>query len=285
MACERRSAPIRSTTTRPAAGHGYIYEVPAFGTATAQPLIDMERLTHEAVAVDPNTGIVYETEDNGANSGFYRFIPNQPGQLHLGGRLQMLGVVGTPRYSTLTNETPFVRLAAEWFDIANPNPGSGQQSVYTQGRNLGGAQFGRLEGAWWGNGVIYFVSTSGGNAGQGQIWVYDPTASELMLLFESPNSNILNAPDNICVSPRGGLVLCGDGNGSEFLHGLTNQGEIFKFCQNNVILSGQRGFTGNFTDSEFAGATYSPDGKWLFVNIQSPGITFAITGPWGLGAL
>ena len=32
--------------------------------------------------------------------------------------------------------------------------------------------------------------------------------------------------------------------------------------------------------SEFAGPRFSPDGKWLFVNIQVPGITFAITGPW-----
>jgi secreted PhoX family phosphatase len=41
----------------------------------------------------------------------------------------------------------------------------------------------------------------------------------------------------------------------------------------------------NFTDSEFAGACYSPDGQWLFANIQSPGITVAITGPWRRGAL
>ena len=33
--------------------------------------------------------------------------------------------------------------------------------------------------------------------------------------------------------------------------------------------------------SEFAGPTFSPDGQWLFVNIQVPGITCAITGPWG----
>jgi len=52
------------------------------------------------------------------------------------------------------------------------------------------------------------------------------------------------------------------------------------------VLAGQRnGITGDFRGSEFAGATYSPDGKWLFVNVQSPGITFAITGPWRNGAL
>ncbi len=46
-----------------------------------------------------------------------------------------------------------------------------------------------------------------------------------------------------------------------------------------------KGFNGDFTGSEFAGACYSPDGKWLFVNVQSPGTTFAITGPWRTGAL
>ena len=33
-------------------------------------------------------------------------------------------------------------------------------------------------------------------------------------------------------------------------------------------------------DSEFTGACFSPDRRTLFVNIQDPGIQFAITGPW-----
>jgi secreted PhoX family phosphatase len=83
-----------------------------------------------------------------------------------------------------------------------------------------------------------------------------------------------------------GLVVCEDGGGTEFLHGLTVDGEIFKFCQNNVVLNGDRnGILGDFRSSEFAGATFSPDGRWLFVNIQSPGITLAITGPRRNGAL
>jgi len=32
--------------------------------------------------------------------------------------------------------------------------------------------------------------------------------------------------------------------------------------------------------SEFCGACFSPDGQVLFVNIQRPGVTFAITGDW-----
>ena len=72
---------------------------------------------------------------------------------------------------------------------------------------------------------------------------------------------VLNTPDNITVSPRGGLVLCEDGGGHEYLHGLTVDGEIFKFAQNNVVLNGERnGIVGDFTGSEWAGACYSPDG-------------------------
>jgi uncharacterized protein len=149
-----------------------------------------------------------------------------------------------------------------------------------------GAIFFKLEGAWWSHGKAYFVSSSGGGAGQGQIWEYEPCSETLTLVFESPAAEILNAPDNICASPRGGFILCEDGSGTEFLHGLTVDGSIFKFAQNNVVLAGQRnGIAGDFRGSEFAGATYSPDGRWLFVNIQSPGITLAITGPWRNGAL
>lgn len=284
LTCEETTAgPSASNDlTKP---HGYIFDVPAFGTATMEPLVAMGRFSHEAIAINPSTGIVYETEDSGNNSGFYRFIPNQPGQLALGGTLQMLGIEGSPQFDTRTGQTPFLRRSAAWYDITDPNILNGA-SVFNQGFSQGAARFGRLEGCWWGNGVIYFVSTSAGNVGQGQIWVYDPSTNEVWLLFESPAMSVLNAPDNICVSPRGGLVLCEDGGGTEYLHGLTNEGEIFQFCQNNVVLNGERnGITGDFAGSEFAGATYSPDGNWLFCNVQSPGITFAITGPWGRGAL
>jgi secreted PhoX family phosphatase len=62
---------------------------------------------------------------------------------------------------------------------------------------------------------------------------------------------------------------------------------IFRFIQNNadLTLTPVNTFNQHYRGSEFAGACYSPDGKWLFVNIQSPGITFAITGPWGSGGI
>ncbi len=36
-----------------------------------------------------------------------------------------------------------------------------------------------------------------------------------------------------------------------------------------------------FERSEFAGAAFSKDGKTLFVNVQSAGVTLAIWGDWG----
>jgi secreted PhoX family phosphatase len=112
------------------------------------------------------------------------------------------------------------------------------------------------------------------------------------LIYVSPTANDLDNPDNITVTPRGGLLLCEDAAGDnvigERLVGLTLDGNTFTFAQNNIILTtayNDRVPAGNYTRNEWAGACYSPDGQWLFVNIQTPGVTFAITGPWGIGPL
>jgi secreted PhoX family phosphatase len=274
--------------TRP---HGYVFDVPVEGRADPVPLVDMGRFVHEAVAVDPRTGIVYETEDRG-RSGFYRFTPKTRGRLADGGTLEMLAVRGQPRLDTRKGQKHRVTYPVEWVPIDRPNrvhhDETAQDSlgVFMQGYERGGAAFARGEGAWAGLDKIFFVATSGGDAEEGQVWEYDPQPSTLRLVFESPGADVLNMPDNVCVSPRGGLVLCEDGSGEQFVRGLTVDGRIFAFALNTVVLDGQRnGLSGDYRRSEFAGACYSPDGRWMFVNVQNPGITAAITGPWGTGAL
>jgi secreted PhoX family phosphatase len=291
--------------------HGYCFEVPADadGQVEAVPLPAMGRFSHEALVVDPDTGIVYETEDNGNNSGFYRWIPNTPGVLADGGALQMLAIVGSPGYNTRLNQTVGVALPVAWVDIANPNPpGTSSTAVFSQGLAAGGARFARLEGCWWGNGAVYFDATSGGNVGMGQIWEFRPEGDggTLTLIFESPHASVLNSPDNLAVSPRHAIVLCEDGSGDQqYLRGVTLDGEIFDFASNLQ------------TDHEWAGAVFvqaSPawndrkirgdrrpfggysDRITLFVNRQGPtggalppaagqeGMTFAIWGPWENGA-
>ena len=269
--------------------HGWIFEVPAEGSARAIALKDMGRFVHEAIAVDPETGFVYETEDRGT-AGFYRFEPKVAGDLAQGGGLSMLKVPRRPdvRKGLKVGD----EFDVTWVPIADPyrahSPGTTDQlGVYHQGKAEDATTFARLEGCWYGNQRIYLVSTSGGDARQGQIWEYHPQTERLKLLFESPGADVLDSPDNVTVSPRGGIVLCEDGDQEpQRMHGLTPDGRLFPFAASNVVLNGEHnGITGDFRGSEWAGATFSPDGEWLFANLQRPGITFAITGPWKDGGL
>ena len=280
-----------TTTTAAGVPHGYVFEVPATGSGSPTPYKQMGRFSHEAVAIDPATGIVYETEDAGAHSGFYRFVPRTPGDLAQGGRLQMLRIGSAP-YTTNGDDTGTSYGTVSWVDIDDPDPdlSSPGNRVYDQGRAKGGAQFARLEGAWYSGGTLFFISTSGGPVSQGQVFALDLATQALRVLYASPAAEVLNAPDNMCVSPRGGLVLCEDGSGREYVHGLTQGGDIFPFALNDVDLTdgtaGKAVERRDYTGSEWCGATFEPkNGNWLFVNIQAPGVTFAITGPWRQGAL
>ncbi|KAA5539730.1 DUF839 domain-containing protein [Roseiconus nitratireducens] len=282
--------------------HGWVFEVSperSANTGTPQPIPEMGRFVHEAVAIDRKTGIVYETEDRGT-AGFYRYVPDVPGKLAAGGRLEMAEVVGQPdlrggfasgttfdvRWHTIDDPTRAHSPGSE-SQVSKDNPVLGDElGVFKQGQAKGGSMFSRLEGCWYGNGLVYFDATSGGAASAGQIWQYDPAHETLTLLFESPSKPELNMPDNLCVSPRGGLVLCEDNDygANEYpqrMFALSQDGQLSLLAENNVRLRGERnGMEGDFRTKEWAGATFSPDGKWLFVNIQTPGITFAITGPW-----
>ena len=274
-----------------ARNHGYVFEVPAFGGVVENPvpLEAMGRFAHEAIAVDPNSGFVYLTEDSGTRSGCYRFRPEDPRKLARGGTLEMLAIKGRPQFATYTGVSDRVGnpFPVEWVTVPEPNPmidnsgdnATGRNAVFLQGFEQGGAAFARLEGCWYDGGSIFFNATSGGDAELGQVWEYRPrgrAGGQLILLFESPSADVLDAPDNLTVSPRGGLVLCEDGSDEQLVRGLDDRGQIFDFALNNISEN---------RDKEFAGACYSPDGDVLFVNIQTPGVSFAIRGPFSRGAL
>lgn len=273
-------------TTDP--GVGYCFDVgKEYGDPT--PLKDMGRFSHEAVMVDPRTGHVYETEDAGETSGFYRFVPNEKEKLKEGGELFMLAVKGQPDVNLGLGYKLGTTWPVSWVRIKDPEATT--QSLFLQGRAEGGAQFHRLEGAWWGDRKGYIISTSGGQVREGQVFEYDPDEETLKLIYDSPAAVECNNPDNMAVTPRGGLVLCEDGNAvveGDRLVGLTLDGQSFIFAVNNVNLTtayNDRVAPRDYRQSEMCGVCYSPDGQWMFVNIQSPGITFAITGPWGKGPL
>ncbi len=263
--------------------HGYNFEVPAdasVGLVRAEPLRAMGRFRHEAVALDPRTGIVYQTEDR-SESLFYRFLPAEAGRLGAGGVLQALVVRGQPQCVTNNWDTenvivPGTTLEVEWIDmedVANPD-----DLLRFQGHERGAARFTRGEGMWTGEDGIYFTCTDGGHAHKGQVWRYRPSAREgtggerdapgrLELFLEPNDGKVIENCDNVTTTPWGDLILCEDGPGEQFLVGVTPEGKTYSFARN-----AQDG-------SEFAGACFSPDGSTLFVNLFS-GSTVAITGPW-----
>ncbi|HZL70919.1 MAG TPA: alkaline phosphatase PhoX [Planctomycetota bacterium] len=294
------NAPLEKT-------HGWCYDVPAFDDAEPEPLLDMGRFVHEAVSVDPKTEIVYLSEDRGT-AGLYRYSDdnlecrrrNRKGKkrknspLSGEGVLEMLKVKGVHQ-ADLRGTSTAIAIGAEydveWVEIEDPHrahfTGTDSLGCFKQGLALGGATFTRLEGTWFGNKKLYFTSTDGGTVREGQVWEYDPQKERLTLIFSSPAEATLDNPDNITVTPRGGLILCEDGSlDGQRLQGLTLDGQIFEFARNNVVLNGERNsLTGDFRGIEWAGATFDWKGEWLFANIQTPGITFAITGPWHKGSL
>jgi secreted PhoX family phosphatase len=107
----------------------------------------------------------------------------------------------------------------------------------------------------------------------GQVWVLDPHRQTLTLevflpVNPDPTSDQPDGPDNITVSPYGGLFLAEDGSGVQHLLSIDKNGNATVFARNRI------------SASEFTGVNFSPDGDTLFANIQDQGLCFAITGPF-----
>jgi secreted PhoX family phosphatase len=316
---ELRSNAISSTGKK----HGYIFEVPADTSLQATnptPIVAMGRFAHEASAIDPSTGYWYLTEDQGDANTLYRFLPENIqgglGSLHAGGRLQGLKVKGVMnadlRFPALCR-----KFACEWVDIPNPDlDGATLSSVvgsvaasgpYRQAYANGAAIFGANEGCWVAQGIVYFSDKRVvvNPARAGRIWALDLQSGELEAIFVSNDILVGNSPDNVCVSPRGGVLFCEDGGNSGpkgdpsvqveqmRLIGLTPSGAGYAFAKHNfnftagqMLAAGKAAsLAGDHRDTEWAGSVFSPDGHTLFVNLYTPGITLAITGPWARGTL
>jgi hypothetical protein len=303
--------------------HGYVFEVPADGVSDAVPIIGMGRFRHEAVAIDPTNGVVYQTDDDSGKSGFYRYIPTDTagasgvkgrlGSLANGGTLQMAKVKG--RNNVVLVNAPNARIGQvfelEWIDIANPDANRGTATPldpaaatisnacgpFIQGWAQGGLRMNRGEGIWYHDGAMYIIDTSGNN-GTGVLWELDLEAQTLECIYASPSATIGNMVDNVCVSPRGGILMCEDGGGTvaaagQRIMGLTPAGDTYEFARNNCTLELPQVTAagkdprnaGDRRGAETAGVCFDPTGRFMFLNIYTPGITVAITGPWAKGNL
>jgi hypothetical protein len=296
--------------------HGYVFEVsPEPSQTTGLPIVGMGRFAHEAAAVDPATGIVYMTEDQSGKSGFYRYVPDVRGGY---GTLAMGGVLQMARARTRVNANIAGALvgdtyALDWVNIADPDRNRGDATgpsgttitnaagPFAQGWVQGALRMNRGEGIWHAQGKMFVMDTAGGPISRGAIWELDLAAQVMRCIYASPNTTVGNMGDNLTISPRNAILICEDASSAttdsfgfgQRLMGITGGGDAYIFAKNNVALSaaqlqaaGKRGsLSGDHRGNEFAGCCFDPTGRYLFVNIQTPGITFAIAGPWALGPL
>ncbi|HVW41546.1 MAG TPA: alkaline phosphatase PhoX [Amycolatopsis sp.] len=278
--------------------HGYVFEVDPFDRDANEnpvPLKFLGRYAHEAVTVDPHDSTIYLTEDAGGPNGlFYRWTPpkgfhGRKGALRklalseggaTAGRLQaMTCFKGGTQIADLSQATqPGTRYRVQWVDV--PDRDARTVSVrkqFTPGQVTSSR---KLEGTYWGDRGVYFVASfarhtdASVNEHDGQVWFYDPREETVTLktifgVNPDPDSDTnYDGPDNITVSPYGGLILAEDGVGLSHLVGVTESGKPYPMARNEL------------NDSEFTGPTFSEDGEYLFANIQTPGYVFSITGPW-----
>ncbi|MEU0372295.1 alkaline phosphatase PhoX [Streptomyces sp. NPDC006283] len=272
--------------------HGFIFEVDGADPhrTGAVPLTAMGRFQHEAIAIDPRSGIVYETEDAFQRPFglFYRFLPDKPlggtGSLRAGGALEAMRVPGVADLSEIQEiGASFDRI--EWVPV--PDSQAKETPIRLQDfgpKGITHAQ--KLEGCYWGGKSVYFVSSfarsSEGSAGDhfGQVWKYEPHRRRLTLVIVfGPDTDIQlpgESPDNICLAPSGGLMVCEDGGGVQHVYGLTKRGDVYPMARNAQNIGTETAPEWG----EFAGVTFSPDGDTMYVNCYTPGTTFAVTGRW-----
>lgn len=280
--------------------HGYVFEVDPLDRRAGRdpkPLKALGRYAHEAVVVDLKRGHLYLTEDaSGPNGLFYRWTPPH-GFRHGRGQLRSLaadsGVLeafkcfdsGGRFVDDLSRATKAGTVyGVDWVEVSDRD--ARKVSVRKQFKDGEVTRARKLEGLWWADGGAYVVSSYARDESpvqhDGQVWFYDPRRRTLtlkVLLGVNPDPSkdgALDGPDNITVSPYGGLIIAEDGEGVQHLFGATDDGRTYPIARNDLNI----GTAAEPAFSEFTGPVFSPDGRTLFANIQEPGIMLAITGPW-----
>jgi len=276
LSCEEFSArPGQAHSEGFSREHGWVFEVPAAAKEPidAEPLRALGRFNHEAACVDPRTGYVYLTEDRD-DSVLYRFLPDEPGRLRRGGLLQAMRIEGlgdTRNWSgpQMPVGQPY---SVTWIDLDEVE--SPLDDLRYRAAAAGASLIARGEGIHMGSDAVFVCSTSGGSRKLGQVLRLTPGRGEdddhIALFFESQAPEQYNFGDNLTVAPDGHLIVCEDQYTDvvdNHLRVISPDGKASPLARLHL-------------QTELAGACFSPDGRWLFVNAYAPTHTFAITGPW-----
>jgi len=290
--------------------HGYVFEVFADGRANPEPIKAFGRYAHEALAIDPTRRQVYLSEDaSNPNGLFYRWTA--PAGVRLGdgvaaqlgptdGELEAMAIImddGSvlPDVAYLTSAQLGRPFPVRWVHV--PERDGQTTSVRKQftGEITRGKKF---EGVYGIDSGVYVVNSFAFNSADlpadavkhdGMVWFYSYRDQTITLVTYFPHQTstdtgaspkysdlVFDGPDNVTVTPWGTLVLAEDGVGASHVLSSVPGGPTYAIARNQLNIG-----TADAPEySEFTGPTFSDDGKVLFVNIQTPGITVAITGPW-----
>ncbi|NEA30536.1 alkaline phosphatase PhoX [Streptomyces sp. SID13031] len=304
LTCEETENKANGTTRLK--DHGYVFEVWTDGkTNHPVPLKALGRFAHEAVAIDRDKEHIYLSEDaSGPNGSFYRWTA--PTGYRLGkeswkdlqdvnfGTFEAMAILNDdgkpiPDVAYLTSAQLLRPFRVKW--VAVPDRDAVSVSVrkqLTDGQVTRGKKF---EGVYGTHDGVYVVNSfakigttdipADGVPHEGMIWFYNYKSETIQLTTYFPANPAadkgaaakyedfnFDAPDNVTVTPWGSLILAEDGLASSHVLSTVPGGPTYAIARNQL------------NDSEFTGPAFSEDGKVLFVNIQTPGITLAITGPW-----
>jgi secreted PhoX family phosphatase len=206
------------------------------------------KFAHEAAVVDPQTGTVYLTEDDG-DGRLYRFRPTVRGDLRDG--MLEAASVGTNG-------------AVSWVPASPKRPYRGKDST----------AFNRGEGAWFSGRQLYFCTTA-----DNRVWELDVDTGQIEVIYDAATVigfAPLRDPDNITVhEPSGDLFVAEDADDIELV--LLAEDAGGRVAAPFLQFAGHDG-------SEVTGPAFTPDGSRLYVSSQrgfdGDGLTFEITGPF-----
>lgn len=276
-------AVVQPASDRYAQPHGFVFEIPAAPRADATgpvaPVRALGRFSHAAISVDPETGVIYQTEAR-PDGLLYRFIPDEPGRLTAGGRLEALALdVERDTRDLHTSLTPGAAFPLRWVDLSDIDHTGEEDDLRARGAERGATAFADGAGMAFDGQALYVTCRSGGPNRQGQLWRYHPDrsakrpgeeqAGRLELVLQPEAGSRLAGLDDVAVSPWGDLLFPGvDAEGRTYLLGMTTEGALYELARNA------------FSKARFTGMTFSPDGSTLFVNLPDSGMTLTLEGPW-----
>ncbi len=289
--------------------HGWVFEVlPDSPSAQdPRPIRCWGRFAHEAAVVADEGRTVYLTQDSSkglfyrwtaprrfdAGPGRYQSLPDTAGTLEAMA-VSVPGGAHVGDLSQFTSADIGRELRVSWVEVPDRLATTTDPKSQAYAAPITTSK--KLEGAWGTERGVYFAASFAfasdipvdGVKHDGQIWFLDHARNTLTLVAYFPYidqlhngawtldqqkamvTDYFDGPDNVHVSPWGGLVLAEDGVGVNGLIGWTPESGAFRLARNDVDFNGE--------NSEMTGPTFSPDGSLLFANAQEPGHTYAIAG-------